>query len=78
MRMIDADALLAEYDRVHEGPLGKARILIEKAPTIEQEIIVCADCKHWICHDRRCGYWNHGVKPLDWCSHAERRIDESD
>ena len=75
MRPIDEDALLAEYDRVHEGPPGKARILIEKAPTIEQEIIVCADCKHWICHDRRCGYWNHGVKPLDWCSYAERRTD---
>ena len=75
MRPIDGDALLAEYDRVHEGPPGKARTLIENAPTIEQEIIVCADCKHWICHDRRCGYWNHGVKPLDWCSHAERRTD---
>jgi hypothetical protein len=39
----------------------------------ESEIIACGDCKHWICHDRRCGYWNHGVKPLDWCSYAERR-----
>ena len=48
---------------------------VDEAPTIEQEIIVCADCKHWICHDRRCGYWNHGVKPLDWCSYAERRTD---
>lgn len=37
MRMIDADALLAEYDRVHEGPPGKARTLIENAPTIEPE-----------------------------------------
>ena len=39
------------------------------------EIIACGDCKHWICHERRCGYWNHGVKPLDWCCHAERRTD---
>ena len=39
------------------------------------EIIACGDCKHWICHDRRCGYWNHGVKPLDYCSRAERRED---
>ena len=39
----------------------------------QSEIIVCADCKHWICHDKRCGYWNHDVKPLDWCCHAERR-----
>ena len=50
---------------------------LDKVPSIEPErkIIVCADCKHWICHDRRCGYWNHGVKPLDWCSYAERRTD---
>ena len=45
-------------------------------PPARSEIIVCGDCKHWICHDRRCGYWNHGVKPLDWCCHAERRTDE--
>jgi hypothetical protein len=36
-RPIDADALLAEYDRLHEGPPGKARTLIENAPTIEPE-----------------------------------------
>ena len=52
MRLIDGDALLAEYDRVHEGPPGRARKLIEQAPTIEPEIIRCKDCKHWICHDR--------------------------
>ena len=75
MRPIDGDALLAEYDRLHEGPPGRARKLIEQAPTIEPEIIRCKDCKHWICHDRRCGYWNHGVKPLDWCCYAERRTD---
>lgn len=42
----------------------------------QPDIIACGDCKHWICHDRRCGYWNHGVKPLEWCCHAERRTDE--
>ena len=35
MRPIDADVLLAEYDRVHVGPPGGARKLIEDAPTIE-------------------------------------------
>ena len=34
MRLIDADALLAEYDRQHEGEPGKARKLIEDAPTV--------------------------------------------
>ena len=45
---------------------------ISDAQTVQPELIACGDCKHYICHDRRCGYWNHGVKPLDWCSHAER------
>ena len=34
MRLIDANALLAEYDRQHEGEPGKARKLIENAPTV--------------------------------------------
>lgn len=34
MRLIDADALLAAYDSQHEGPPGKARTLIEEAPTV--------------------------------------------
>ena len=33
-RLIDADELLAEYDRQHEGEPGKARKLIEDAPTV--------------------------------------------
>ena len=53
-----------------------ARTIIEKLPSAQPEIIACGDCKHWICHDRRCGFWNHGVKPLDWCCHAERRTDD--
>lgn len=35
-RLIDKDALLAEYDRVHVGEPGNARKLIENAPTIEE------------------------------------------
>lgn len=34
-RLIDGDALLAEYDRVHVGPPGGARKLIEDAPTVK-------------------------------------------
>ena len=36
MRLIDADALIEEYDRVHVGPPGGARKLMEDAPTIEE------------------------------------------
>ena len=54
----------------------KARL--KGLPAAQTDIIACADCKHWICHDKRCGYWNHGVRPLDWCSHAERRYNDAD
>lgn len=40
MRLIDADALLAEYDAQHEGPPGRARALIESAPTVNGWISV--------------------------------------
>ena len=33
-RLIDADDLLAEYERQHEGEPGKARKMIEDAPTV--------------------------------------------
>ena len=42
-------------------------------PAVQPEIIRCNDCKRYIHHDKRCGYWNHGVKPDMWCSQAERR-----
>ena len=35
MRLIDADVLIAEYDRVHTGKPGGARKLMVDAPTIE-------------------------------------------
>ena len=35
-RYIDADALIAEYDRVHVGPAGGARKLMVEAPTADE------------------------------------------
>lgn len=80
-RLIDADALKEYFFRPYSNEESYSNIdidrIIDDQPTVNlsarTEIIVCADCKHWICHDRRCGYWNHGVKPLEWCCHAERR-----
>lgn len=47
MRLIDADALIAEYDRVHVGEPGKARKLIADAPTVDAVPVVrCKDCVH--------------------------------
>jgi len=82
--LIDRDALIAEYDRVHVGEPGGARKLMEDAPTVQPEIIRCRDCKHW---DRT---WSNDWSPdyhycpvIDevrkddfHCRYAERRTDE--
>lgn len=52
--------------------------MISDLPSAQPDIIACGDCKHYIPHDKRCGYWNHGVKPLEWCCHAERRTDDGE
>ena len=49
--------------------------------TVSSEIIagvavLCKECQHYIKHDKRCGFWNHGVRDIDWCCHAERAEDE--
>ena len=40
---------------------------------LKRKPILCSHCKHYILHDHRCGWWNHGVSNVDWCSYAERR-----
>ena len=76
-RLIDADALLAEYDRQHEGEPGKARKLIEDAPTVDAvEVVRCKDCKYLMFSDcyGECGKGHMGiVSPYDFCSYGERK-----
>ena len=70
-RLIDANALIAEYDRVHIGEPGKARKLIEDAPTVEAvEIVRCRDCKH-----RYSDSWCEYVDDDDnfYCARGERK-----
>ena len=44
---IERQALLAEYDRVHVGPPGGARKLIEEAIAADVVPVVrCKDCEH--------------------------------
>ena len=53
---ISRKALLAEYDRVHIGEPGKARKLIEDAPTVDAVEVVHG---HWYKaphHPYRCSY----------------------
>ena len=39
-RLIDANALIAEYDRLHVGEPGKARKLMADAPTVDAVEVV--------------------------------------
>lgn len=39
----------------------------------EQVNVFCEDCKHYINHDKRCGFFNHGMETYDYCSYAEKR-----
>ena len=34
------------------------------------KVVRCKDCRKFINHDKRCGYWDHGVKPNDYCSYG--------
>lgn len=64
-----------KQDDYFYGGILHAINAVQDLSSTQPDIIACGDCKHWICHDRRCGYWNHGVKPLEWCCHGERRTD---
>jgi hypothetical protein len=51
---------------------------IDEAPTVEPEIVRCKDCK-WHSGEYHCidaDSW--GFYDNDFCSHAERRVDEGD
>ena len=70
-RLIDANALIAEYDRVHVGEPSNARKLIVDAPTVEAvEIVRCRECKH-----RYSDSWCEYVDDDDnfYCARGERK-----
>ena len=83
--LISRKALIAEYDRVHIGPPGGARKLMENAPAVDAvEVVRCKDCKQWNCvtkpafYDKRHGYCLNGDEPEgrwedDFCSYGERK-----
>ena len=79
-RYIDADALIAEYDRVHIGAPGGARKLMVDAPTADVvEVVRCKDCKYWEKGKDYEPYCNHfgnmmtDTKADDFCSYGERK-----
>lgn len=47
-RYIDADELLEAYDREHKGEPGRARQLIEEAPTVIELPCKVGDMVYWV------------------------------
>ena len=72
--------LIAEYDLVHIGEPGKARKMMEDAPTIDAvEVVRCRDCKYRFKNN---GHSRDGCPIVDakiwmddddFCSHGERK-----
>lgn len=81
--LIDRQALFEEYDRLHVGEPGKARKMIEDAPSVQSEIIRCKDCKFYSPMNREtktgiCNLTMHQNFGDNWfCAGAERRTNGS-
>ena len=65
-----------QYDR-QQYEKGYADAKAE-ALTEESKIVRCMDCAHYKTHGHRCGFFNHGVSRVDYCSYGRRRQDEAD
>lgn len=81
--LISRRALLAEYDRVHVGPPGGARKLIEEAPAADAvQVGRCKDCKsHTPATDKFMGWCELArieTRPNDYCRYRERKDNETD
>lgn len=81
--LIDRKALIAEYDRVHIGPPGGARKLIEDAPTVDAvEVVhgrwIKAECseKDGNSNCSECGHWDWN--DCNYCSHCGAKMDGRD
>ena len=88
--LISRKALIAEYDRVHIGPPGGARKLMEEAPSVEAvEVVRCKDCKWYkegkylapnkFCYrlkDRSGEHIGYNFSDDDFCSYGERKDNE--
>ena len=82
MRLIDADALLAAYDAMHKGEPGRARKLIEEAPTVDAvPVLRCRECREYSgvnlsilgmpCGE--CERFGHVCGPDEFCAFGRER-----
>ena len=67
MSLINREALIKEYARVHVGTPGGALKLIVDAPEVVSEIIRCRDCTYWMPHTQL-GYDEDDGTYHDYCA----------
>ena len=84
---INKQALLAEYDRVHVGPPGGARKLIEEAPAADVVPVVHGRWINKTNHNRAvveqrvdcsaCGHilWHTSAMSYNYCPNCGARMD---
>ena len=80
--LISRKALIAEYDRVHIGPPGGARKLMEDAPAVDAvEVVRCKDCVHMKnqFNARFCNIWcmYNGMGDEGFCNYGVRKDNET-
>ena len=78
-RLIDANALIAEYDWVHIGEAGKARKLMEDAPTVDAVEVVHG---HWAIINENCcvcsACHKHSIQDYYYCPNCGAKMDLED
>lgn len=75
--LISRSALIAEYDRVHIGPPGGARKLMEEAAAVEAvEVVRCWDCEHWTCMEDGFGDCTNKRFHIDGCPAPSMNADD--
>ena len=76
---ISRTALLAAYDAAHNGPPGKARKLIEEAPTVDAAPVVhgrwiqCEPHSPLECGECHCFFVR--LYPRDFCPHCGAKME---
>lgn len=83
--LIDRKELLVKYDYYHEGEPGKARKLIEAAPSVDAvEVVRCRACRKRNTRDCAMHYESDDGKEQygwendnDFCNWGERKPDEA-
>lgn len=79
---ISRAGIIAEYDRQHQGPPGRAREIMETFPAADvRPVVLCRDCKHG--QGAKMDFWNEyeGIECIggvvhrkDWfCADGEKK-----